>query len=63
MQIHKIQGIKVKQSPFQRRKGLASIILFTAAGNLDIPYISIEQAHHLRDIVLYRVETDRRAWM
>ncbi len=63
MQIYKIQGVQLSQSPFQRRKDLASIVLFTAAGNLNIPYIPIETARLIRDFVLKVVETDQRNWM
>ncbi len=63
VQTYKIQGIQLKQSPFQRRKQLASIIIFTAAGNLNIPYIPLKTAQTLRDWVLQIVETDQRDWM
>lgn len=63
IQMYKIQGIQLKQSPFQRRKGLASIVLFTATGNLFVPYIPAEKAINLRDLVLQIIETDQRAWM
>ncbi len=63
MQIYKIQGVQLSQSPFQRRKDLASIVLFTAAGNLNIPYIPLETARIIRDFVLKVVETDQRNWM
>jgi len=60
---YKIQGIQVTQSPFQRRKNLASVVIFTAAGNLSIPYIPREIALQLRDYILAIIETDQRTWM
>ena len=63
VQLHKIQGAKLQQSPYQRRKKLASIILFTAAGNIKMPYIPIEIARNYRDYIIRVVETDGRSWM
>ncbi|WP_323756785.1 PH domain-containing protein [Roseivirga sp.] len=62
-QIHKIQAVKVKQSWYQRRKRLATIKLYTAAGEMSIPYITISEALQLENFVLYRVQTDKREWM
>ncbi|MGW8121084.1 PH domain-containing protein [Roseivirga echinicomitans] len=62
-QIHKIQAVKVKQSWYQRRKQLATLKLYTAAGEMVIPYISLSEALQLESFVLYRVQTDKREWM
>jgi len=40
---YKIQSITLKQSPFQRRKHLATLTLSTAGGNLTLPYIPLTQ--------------------
>jgi putative membrane protein len=63
VQLHKIQGVEIKQSWYQRRKEVANLELFTAAGSLRIPFIPLEQAISLEKYVLYRIETDTRAWM
>ena len=63
LQLFKIQAVEISQTPFQRRKALASIEIFTAAGGVDIPYISLEMAHRLRDYFLFKVESDQRKWM
>lgn len=63
MLVHKVQAIKVKQSWYQRRKQLATVQVFTAAGQLTLPFISIAQAHELEDYLLYRAESDKRKWM
>lgn len=62
-QIHKIQGVEVSQSWYQRRKALANIEFFTASGSMEIPFISLEKALALEKYVLYRVESDPREWM
>ncbi|HHB78475.1 MAG TPA: hypothetical protein ENK85_04505 [Saprospiraceae bacterium] len=63
IQLFKIQGVSLKQSPFQRRKDLAGIVIFTAAGNINLPYLAYDVAEKLRDYILQIVETDGRAWM
>jgi putative membrane protein len=61
--IHKLQGMRVHQTPYQVRKDLANVELHTAAGNLSIPYITLDDAHQLSNYLLYKVESSRKAWM
>ncbi|MFK7926258.1 MAG: PH domain-containing protein [Bacteroidia bacterium] len=60
---YKIQSVSLKQSPYQRKKDLADVVLNTAAGAVSIPYLPLSQAKELRDFVLYQVETTERDWM
>ncbi|WP_421976582.1 PH domain-containing protein [Roseivirga seohaensis] len=62
-QIHKVQAVRVNQSWYQRRKQLATIKLYTAAGELSIPFISLSEALQLESFILYRIQTDKREWM
>lgn len=62
-QIHKIQAVRIKQSLYQKRKKLATVLLFTAAGQLKIPFIELDKANQLENFILYRVESDNREWM
>ncbi len=59
----KVQAVRIRQSLYQQRKGLANIYFFTAAGIISIPYIDLQKAYKLKNYVLYKVEVDRRAWM
>jgi len=59
----KVQAITLDQSPFQQRRQLTNIILSTAGGILELPYVSLQQANDLQDFVLWRVETDESEWM
>ena len=63
LQWHKVQAVKIRQNYFLKRRGLAHLTLFTAAGSINIPYIPLEKAHEVQDYVLYKIETDRRKWM
>ncbi|MEL7535010.1 MAG: PH domain-containing protein [Bacteroidota bacterium] len=60
---YKVQSVSIKQSPYQARKDLADLVLYTAAGDVRIPYIELRQAESLRDFVLYQVETTKKDWM
>lgn len=61
--IHKMQGLRIRQTPYQVRNDLASITLYTAAGDLTIPYLTLADAKVLGNYLLYKVESSRKAWM
>jgi len=58
----KAQEVTVRQSPLQRRHGLATLDVGTACGSVSIPYIDHDVACRLRDYVLYRAESSCRHW-
>ena len=60
--VRKVQSATVRQSPLQRRKGLATLQVQLACGKIAIPYIDHHVACALRDYILYRVESSRRRW-
>jgi putative membrane protein len=59
----KTQTVTVRRSFFERRRGLATVRIGTAEGHLAVPLIPLAEAEAVRDLTLYRVESDRRAWM
>ena len=60
---HKVQSVAIRQSPFQRRKALANLTLYTAAGSTNVIWIDLKQARRIANWVLYRVERSEEAWM
>ncbi len=58
--LYKAQLVRVTQSFFERRRGLATVRVDTADGGLTIPLIDHGEAMAVRDRVLYAVESDRR---
>ena len=58
----KVQRVTVSQSRYQRRKGLASLKMYMASGNVRVPYIDHQTARQLRDYILYKVESSDQAW-
>jgi len=63
MKLYKVQSVKIKRNLYQRRRGLSTIIVYTASGGLSIPYIPHEKAVQLMDYFLYKVENSKAKWM
>lgn len=61
--IYKIQSISKRQNFIQRRRGLASLVLYNASGAETIPHISETEADTIYNIFLKKVEQDQRKWM
>lgn len=61
--IYKVQSVRMRQSFFQRRRGLASVEVFTAGGSVTVPFLPLDLARSLQDYILYRVETSEEDWM
>ncbi len=59
----KAQTVQVRQSFFERRRGLATVRFNTADGHLAVPLIPLAEAEAARDLALFRVESDHRPWM
>ena len=60
---YKIQAVRLSQSFYQWRKDLATVTMYTASGDISIPFIPMAKAAELRDYLLYRIERDGRNWM
>jgi putative membrane protein len=58
-----IQYIQIRQSIYQRKKGLATLSLHTAGGQFQIPYITHEQALAISNYALFRIESTQENWM
>jgi putative membrane protein len=61
--MYKVQGVNIHESPYQTSNQLCSITLHTASGNIRIPYISRNEGSKLADLLIYKVEIDKRRWM
>lgn len=60
--LFKVQRIDIRQTPGQRRKGLAHLSIHLASHSLKIPYVRVEDAEQFRDLALYYVESTNQAW-
>ena len=63
LKYYKIQGVSIHQSIFQQRNGHANLYIYTASGNVKIPYIELEKAEALMDVVLWKVEESKKGSM
>lgn len=63
LEIYKIQAVSLRQSFYQWRRDLATVTMYTASGDVSIPFIPVKKAEQIRDYLLYRIEVDERAWM
>ncbi|MDN3493148.1 PH domain-containing protein [Winogradskyella bathintestinalis] len=63
LEIHKIQAIKLKQTVFQKRQQISSVIIYTASKSVTIPYINEKDALHIYNFLLYKVESQDKDWM
>lgn len=63
LEIYKVQSVMIESSPFQRMRGLTTLHIYTAGGNITFPYLNDKIARQARDFIMYRVEKDKRSWM
>jgi putative membrane protein len=59
----KVQQVHLTQSPYQRSHELASLTFITAGGNVNLPYIKVNDANQLVDLCLFYVESREDSWM
>ncbi|WP_417451775.1 PH domain-containing protein [Kordiimonas sp.] len=61
--IYKVQDFKIKRTPGQRRKGLATLVIKLAGHKVSIPYIPYRTALVWRTRTLHTLATDHTPWM
>lgn len=55
---NRVQSVKIIQGIYQRQKGLATVLLYTAGGVIRIPFISLDHANQLQNYALFKVESE-----
>lgn len=63
LKLYKMQNVSLSQSIFQKRRGLASLTFYTAAGDETMPHLPIEEAQEIYNYVLFKVQSEQRDWM
>lgn len=61
--LHKIQSVRIIQSPGHRRSKLATIRFNLAGTRTYLPFIPLEMAEHIRETCLHAAETNVKSWM
>ncbi|ROQ30695.1 PH domain-containing protein [Gallaecimonas pentaromativorans] len=59
----KVQRVTLSQSPGQRRRHLASLSISTGAGNLNLPWLALDEACYLRDWLLAEAQQQADDWL
>jgi putative membrane protein len=63
IKLHKIQGLSLDQSIYQRMNELCSLTIYSASGMITIPFLPLEMGRNFVDFLLYQIEIDKRSWM
>ncbi len=63
LEVHKIQGVAVIQTIFQKKRNLATIKIYSAAEALEIPHISFASAQNIANYLLFKIESENKDWM
>lgn len=59
---YKMQSVQINRSMYQRRTGLATVIVHTAGGSITVPFISLAAANDLVNFSLYKTESTVKGW-
>jgi putative membrane protein len=60
--LFKAQRVIIKQSPLQRKRNLATLIVYLASERIQIPYMSMEHAEAWFNRISYQIETTPKNW-
>ena len=60
---YKLQTVVLQQSIYQRKKGLATVVINSASGALKLPYIPLKKAQELTNYALYKVQKENKPWL
>jgi putative membrane protein len=63
IEIYKVQCVNITSSPMQRWRGLSTLNIYTAGGDMTFAYLNHKVAAQARDYMLYRIERERKSWM
>ncbi|WP_296313193.1 PH domain-containing protein [Winogradskyella sp. UBA3174] len=63
LEIKKVQAVTLNQSIFQKSRGLASVVIFSASKPLTIPHIELSMAFNIKNYLLFKVESENKDWM
>lgn len=63
LKLFKVQNVELTQSIFQERRDLATVVIHTASGSFEMPFLKKYYAHTLANFLLYKIETSNKKWM
>ncbi len=62
-QFHQVQRVEVRQAFWHAHRGIAHLILHTAAGSIRLSFLPEREARSFADRILHAVETSSEPWM
>ena len=63
MRWYQLQYFELRQSVYQRSKGLATVVLHTAGGSVKLPFIPLSLAYAVCNYALFKTESSEEPWM
>jgi len=62
LQWHKLQSVRMVQSPYQRSRGLAALQFLTASGSIHAGFLPVEAARAIMNFAIYKTEVSAGSW-
>ncbi len=59
----RVQRVDMHQSPYQRRRRVATVVFWVPSGHIQLPFIPMSTARQLTALGMWRAATTTRAWM
>lgn len=63
LEIKKVQAVSLNQSIFQKRRDLASVVIYTASKPLIIAHVDLNTGLDIKNYLLFKVESENKDWM
>lgn len=63
LKFHKLQSIKFQQSIFQKKRNLANLVFYSAAGSFKMWHLNVKLAQKIYDYSLFKIESSKKDWM
>ncbi|MFK7755318.1 MAG: PH domain-containing protein [Flavobacteriales bacterium] len=63
LKLFKLQTVEIRQSIFQKKRGICHLLFSTAAGGRSFRFFNHEEMRQVRDFMLYKIESSQRKWM
>ena len=63
LEIKKTQAVTLNQTIFQKRRGIASVVVNSASKSITIPHVDLQTANEIKNYLIYKVEYENKDWM
>lgn len=63
LELKSIQSVEHKQTIFQKKRHLSSVVVYSSTSKLIIPHIKVEIANQIVNFLLFKIENQDKNWM